>query len=344
MRRFLILVVPLAMVAAIVAVLTAGSSHPATSPPSHPTTSTPNCATLSSLSDSFETVYATNGGLNPHVCYVKGTISHDHLRAYTWSNRAPFCIQNAIPPLPGKGKRAVRVRVTAGEGVNGTGPSCTWANRWRYEQQNTDYYYGFMWYFARGWVTPSGRQYELNFHPWICGAPVSIAMFSDVVKVVMRGGLNRCALNGTGHRAESVGYGNGGAEEDGTGNLGGLAQWSIIPKGQLHSGVWYEVILHIHWATNSTGQVDSWYRRKGQSTWTQTVKQAGFPTLEWGCQPDNATHTCTNWTAKDQNGITTVDHFGFYRYCNREACPADTYYVDNYQQQASFSAVAKTMP
>jgi hypothetical protein len=308
MRRFLTLIVSLAIVAAIIiAVLPAGSSHRTTSTPSPPATSTPNCATLSSLSDSFETVYSTNGGLNPHVCYVKGTIPHDHLRAHTWNNRAPFCIQNAIPPIPGKGKRAVRVTVTAGQGVNGTRPSCTWANRWRYEQQNTNYYYGFMWYFARGWVTPSGRQFELNFHPWICGAPVGIAMFSDAVKVVLRGGLHKCVLNGTGHHhVQSVEYRNGGAHEVGTGNLGGCAQWSFIPNGELHTGVWYEVILHIRWATNSTGQVESWYRQKGQSTWTQTVKQSGFPTLEWGCQPDNATQTCANWTATNQNGITTV--------------------------------------
>ncbi|MGN6166738.1 MAG: heparin lyase I family protein [Solirubrobacteraceae bacterium] len=336
MRRFLLLLAPAVIVAALTATLAYGAPIVATS--------TPNCSALSSLSDSFETVYSTNGGLNPAVCYVKGTIANDNLTGYTWKATNPSCIKDVVAPTSGDGPHAIEVSAVKGAGVNGAHAPCVWANRWRYEQQNTDYYYGFMWYFTRGWVTPSGIQYELNFHPNICGAPVDIAMFGDAVKVSMRTGLDKCVLNGTGHQAEGVEYGNGGANENGTGNLGGLSQWSIIPKGKLQTGVWYEVILHIHWATDSTGQAESWYRQLGQPTWTQTIEQSGFPTLEWGCQPDDATQTCTNWTANDQNGITTVDHFGFYRYCNREACPADTFYLDNYQQQASFSAVANTMP
>lgn len=344
MRRRLLLIAP-AVIApvAVGAALTYGSRHAATST-RHAATSTRNCSTPSSFSTSFETVYSGNGGMNPDACVAKARVPLDRTGGRTWEDTNPSCIKDVVAPVPGDGPHAIKVSAARGAGVNGRHAPCLWANRWRYEQQNTNYYYGFMWYFARGWVTPSGIQYELNFHPDICGAPVDIAMFGNAVKVVMRSGSDKCVLKGKEHRAEGVEYGNGSTNENGTGTLGGLAQWSIIPKGRLRTGVWYEVILHIHWATNSRGQVESWYRLKGQSKWTRTIERSGFPTLEWGCQPDDATHTCTRITRHNQNGWATEDHFGFYRYCNREACPADTYYVGNYEQQASFAAVARTMP
>jgi hypothetical protein len=345
-RRLKVILVALMVgIVAVAAACASTTTHKKAGAAAHASTA-PNCSTLSSFSDSFETVYASsNGGMNPSVCTTTRRVPNDQLHGTTWQNKVPSCIKDVVAPTPGDGPHAIEVNAVAGAGVNGSHPSCTWAQRWRYEQQNTDYYYGFMWYFAHGWVAPSGLQYELNFQPNICGAPIGIRMFGHAVKLQMRTGKNTCLLTGTGHHAGSVQYSNGGGSSaTSSGNLGGLAHWSIIPQGHLQTGKWYEVILHIHWATDSTGQVQSWYRLKGQARWNQTINQSGMPTLEWGCKPNHATQTCTNITPSNQNGWVTVDHFGFYRYCNRDPCPADRYYVDNWQQQSSFAAVAATMP
>jgi hypothetical protein len=239
----------------------------------------------------------------------------------------------------------VQVNAVSGQGVNGSSESCLWVNRWRYEQQGADYYYGFMWYFASPWVDPYGTEFEFNLEPAICGAPEDMHFYADAVKLGVHTGHVDCVeSNHSHHPVGSPQYNNGNENETSAGNLGGLAQWSIIPQGQLQTGQWYEVIIHIHWATDSTGQIQSWYRLMGQTTWNETINQSGFPTLQWGCNPENETSTCFTVTQSNQNGWATSDHFGVYRYCNRDPCPADTFYLDNYQERGSFAAVAGTMP
>jgi hypothetical protein len=64
--------------------------------------------------------------------------------------------------------------------------------RWRYIQLGSDDYHGFMWLFPQVWTNPqpSGTgalvNHELNYHPYLAGAPVGITTLGDAVKLSLR--------------------------------------------------------------------------------------------------------------------------------------------------------------
>ena len=63
----------------------------------------------------------------------------------------------------------------------------------------------------------------------------------------------------------------------GTGNVPVMY---AIPKGAFRLGTAYELIVHIRWAFDRTGQIETWYRTFGTTAWTRSVSQSGFPTLQ----------------------------------------------------------------
>jgi hypothetical protein len=121
--------------------------------------------------------------------------------------------------------------------------------------------------------------------------------------------------------------------------MGPIANWRIIPKGDLYRNEWLETIVHVHWASDDTGAVQAWWKVKGQPTWRQTINQSGFPTIDWG--PDSG--QSFTWTPSNENGVTTMDHLGIYRTSDPHA-PNTTFWIDNWQERGSFGAVASTMP
>jgi hypothetical protein len=61
-----------------------------------------------------------------------------------------------------------------------------------------------------------------------------------------------------------------------------------VPRGKLPTNKWVELIVRVHWADESTmnGIVQSWYRIKGQSSWTASADTTTggfprFPTIEY---------------------------------------------------------------
>ena len=58
-----------------------------------------------------------------------------------------------------------------------------------------------------------------------------------------------------------------------------LPKLYAVPPG-MQLGVWHELIIHAHWATDSSGKIDAWHRVKGQSGWTNTASLSGYPTLQ----------------------------------------------------------------
>jgi Polysaccharide lyase len=303
-----------------------------------------NC--YQTLADDFETVFGTASGLNPNACApVYATKPGDTIRAQgTWL--AASCISNVVPPSPGSGSRAARV--AAGAGAN-----CTWANRWRYIQLNSDSYYGMMWYFPAGWSDPAPggweASWELNFHPYIWGAPVALSTHGSSMKVSLQTGY--CVWG------KACSYDNGGEYENALACNSGIAGAPpctpispsgsfIIPKGQMTTGVWHEIILHVHWAADTSGYVEGWWRKKGSGTWTKTVSLSGFPTVQWGTDDCVPTGSCPGqniaWSPSNLNGVTTDDHFGLYRAGGSGA--AVTYYLDDLDIGTSFASVTAALP
>lgn len=310
--------------------------------------STGPCNTLAGgFGDSFDTHYNAPGGLNPSLCgKVSGTKPGDTPRNQgTWTDNTSTysgvptdCFEQGTPPTPGAGPGAVRVHANAGNGTS-VAQDCIWMGSWRYIAYPSDAYYGLMWYFPTGYTDPSAGQNdefsEFNWHPYIYSGPMGYSLFGDTLQWYNNtGAWRRCvgclAQYNNGARAENGGPG---------ANMGPVSNWRIIPKGDLVRNQWIETIVHVHYANNTTGAVQSWYRLKGQTTWNETINQSGFPTIDWG--PDSSQNF--TWTPNNENGVTTTDHLGLYR-TNDTNVPNTTFWIDNYQRQPTFNAVASTMP
>jgi Polysaccharide lyase len=124
-----------------------------------------------------------------------------------------------------------------------------------------DTWYGMEVRFPTNWVEPGGwggTFTQLHFQwPNIWAGPLQLVAHADRVEVALQSG--RCAF-GTGCST----------------TLKPIA----VPAGQLTLGVWHEFVIHAHWATDNTGVVEIWWRRKGETTWNKTVSLSGVPTLQ----------------------------------------------------------------
>lgn len=311
----------------------------------------PKCTSLDhGFSSSFEIHYHAPGGLDPNACGpVYGTKPGDKVRgAHTWMvNTSAYsgvprnCIRQGRPPKPGKGRYAVQIHADAHSASNRFAEDCIWMNNWRYIKYPANTYYGLMWYFPKGaYKDPAPGNHDVttewNFHPYIFAAPLGLSLHGDTLQVyVNTGAWRKC------HGCEAQ-FHNGGEYEHPSAhqdNMAPIWDWRVIPKGHLKRNTWIETIVRVHWANNNSGSIRAWWRLKGQSRWKETVNQRGFPTIAWG--PDSSQHF--RWTPYNENGVTTVDHIGVYR-TGVHPAPATTFWIDNYQRQPTFAAVAKTMP
>jgi hypothetical protein len=77
------------------------------------------------------------------------------------------------------------------------------------------------------------------------------------------------------------------------GNLGALY---AVPPG-MRTGVWHELIMHVHWSAGSSGVVQVWHRLLGRANWTRTVSLRGYPTVQW-----DASRGCCYANANDKIG------------------------------------------
>jgi hypothetical protein len=158
----------------------------------------------------------------------------------------------------------------------------------------TDDYYALALRFPTNWVEPSTTFWgmliaQFNYTAMI-GPPVGLYAHGNHVNVVMQSGYvqNNAATYSTGN------------DVAGTISVPGGTQ--AIPS-PMALGVWHELIVHVHWSTESSGVVEVWHRLAGDSTWQKTVTITGYPTLQW-----DATHPASSLST-----LTTSDKIGAYR-------------------------------
>lgn len=72
----------------------------------------------------------------------------------------------------------------------------------------------------------------------------------------------------------------------------------VIPPGDVQYGVWNEYVIAINVESNTTGQIQSWYKMKGASSWIASADVTGIPTIQW-----NAPSGCCTSTVKDDPEI-----------------------------------------
>lgn len=77
----------------------------------------------------------------------------------------------------------------------------------------------------------------------------------------------------------------------------------FLPQGTIDLNVWYEIITHIRWASDNTGVVEGWVKKKGDASFVKKFAVTGVPTLQWG----------QGWSFPANDGSTTNDKFGGYR-------------------------------
>src|ERR1700693_4064364 len=114
-----------------------------------------------------------------------------------------------------------------------------------------------------GWLLP-----QLNFQG-IDGPPIGLNAHADHVSLVIQTGLcNPYNASVSPGCTYSSGIG------------GNVAQMSAIPA-PLALNVWHELIVHVHWATDSSGVIEVWHRLLGNTAWKKTVSRRGLPTVQW---------------------------------------------------------------
>jgi Polysaccharide lyase len=182
----------------------------------------------------------------------------------------------------------------------------------------SDDYYGLMVYLPVGWQEPSSAGWglmvaQLGFQG-IWGPPIGIEAHADEIDLVAQTGL--CRTDGTG-----CAYSSG---------PGGNVHLMVAVPAPLPLGVWHELVIHIHHATDLTGVVEVWHRLKGQTAWTQTVSWSGYPTVQW---------TADGFSTLKFNDV--VDKIGAYR---GDATFPLTVWEDGFVRGSTFAAVAARLP
>jgi len=173
----------------------------------------------------------------------------------------------------------------------------------------TDDYYGFMVRFPADWREPSSAGWglslaQLNFQN-IWGAPVSLNAHADHVALVMQSG--RC--NSVETSKPVCNYSSG--------RNGNVAPMVAVPA-PLVLEEWHELIVHVRWATDSSGIIEAWHRLKGDEAWNKTVSVSGYPTVQWTDEerPDTIAGNSSDKIGAYRGGADfplTIWHDGFVR-------------------------------
>ena len=93
-------------------------------------------------------------------------------------------------------------------------------------------------------------------------------------------------------------------------------------------GVWHELVVHAHWAANSTGQIEVWHRVKGQPAWAKTASLVRLP--------DTADEP-----GREHSRAGTIDMIGAYR--GQSTAPVSVW-LDGFTRSQSFAAAASNLP
>ncbi len=147
------------------------------------------------------------------------------------------------------------------------------------------------------------------------GAPVSLHAYSDHVTVRVDSGA--CPSN---YATTPCQY-----YSDADSKQTNIAPMYAIPR-PMQTGVWNELIIHVHWATTSAGVLEVWHRIKGQNAWTKTASMSGYPTVA---------------TKNGAYPSATGDKIGAYRAAS--TAPASVW-LDGFTRSATFATAAAELP
>ena len=145
-----------------------------------------------------------------------------------------------------------------------------------------DEYYGLSFYIPPGWTIGNKAFYGVNIYELhfqaIWGAPITLQLHPDHVTLAVQTG----ACYPVGSATPGCAYrSNADNPKCPIGWFTCLPGYYAIPPGALVQGKWNEILIHAHWAKDSTGSVQTWYRVKGSTTWTQSANIGGFPSVQW---------------------------------------------------------------
>ena len=145
-----------------------------------------------------------------------------------------------------------------------------------------------------------------------------LAAHADRVTLVMQSGLCNSVHTSTPGCAYSSGPG------------GNVAPMTAV-AAPLALGVWHELIVHVRWATDSSGMIEVWHRLQGSDGWVKTVSLRGYPTVQWTAEEG----------PKAIAGSVTSDKIGAYR--GRADFPLSVW-QDGFVRTTSFAAAAAALP
>jgi hypothetical protein len=191
-----------------------------------------------------------------------------------------------------------------------------------------DDYYGYMFYVPQQWtasVTDPSAFWGVataQFHfQNIWGSPIAFELHNDHMTLAMEtGACSNFLTSDPGCQWRSN------ADNPG-GDPGNLGAYYVVPA-PMQQGVWHEIVMHVHWAADSTGQVQVWHRVMGDPDWIQTVNLTGYPTVQW-----DASQGCCS--------AAVVDKVGAYRGLSN--VPVSVW-ESNVLIGTSFGAVAGSLP
>lgn len=197
-------------------------------------------------------------------------------------------------------------------------------------QLGSDDYYGLMLYVPQGWTIANNSFWgaiiaEYHFvNVW--GAPVTLELHPDHLTLALEtGSCNPVTSGSPGCQYRS----NADHPCTSTSSYTCLPGYTAIPRGALVQGKWNEIIMHVHWASDSSGQIQTWYRVKGSPTWTQSTNITGYPTVQW----NSSTGCCTS-SYVDLNAAA---------YTAALSAPL-TLWLDNSITGPTYNSIATTMP
>jgi hypothetical protein len=187
----------------------------------------------------------------------------------------------------------------------------------------TDQYYGYMFYVPQGWDTGTkgfwGVQVAQFHFTNVWGSPIAFQLHDDHMTLALETG----ACYPVGSPSPGCTWRSQADLKSGP-NMPG---YYVIPPGSMPQGHWYEIAMHVHWATDSTGQIQTWYRQKGQTAWIPTASVSGIPTVQWAYGYPPATYA--------------VDKVGAYRAYS--TVPISVWF-DHFSLANTKSAITSSMP
>jgi len=190
-------------------------------------------------------------------------------------------------------------------------------------------YLGLMVYVPKGFsianASSSGVNiYEMHFQN-IYGSPVTLQMHTNnVVLSLETGGCAAHTTSQPGCQYRS----NAGHSPCKFSGVHCLPGYYAVPPGAFVQGAWNEIVLHVLWTNTTAGQIQSYYRVKGSSSWTQSSNITGIPTVQW----NNAKGCCASGYNDELEAYTAALR-----------SPMSVWF-DNVVDGTSLSAVESAMP